>query len=76
MRPKKKTKFKLKFLRAVQFPRFTMREGECWDCFKEWGTGKDYLEAIATGEDRIEFAGGICLITDVEMIEEKQSSAK
>lgn len=71
MKPKKRTKFKLRFLREIRFPRFKMGKGECWICYKEWGTGKDYLEAITTGEDRFGFAGGHCLVKDVEMIEER-----
>lgn len=65
----KKTRITLRFLRNVEFPRFKMYNGETWDCYKEHGTGKDYLEAVATGEGRFNFAGGICLVEDVEIIE-------
>jgi hypothetical protein len=65
----KKTRITLRFLRDMEFPRFKMTEGEIWDCYEEHGTGKDYLEAVAHGEDRFCFAGGICLVEDVEIIE-------
>lgn len=63
---KKKTRMYLQFLRTVKFPRFIMTVGEVWDCYEEWGTGKDYLDAVAKGEDRFPFAGGYCFVIDVE----------
>ena len=66
---RKRTPMVLRFLRDVRFPRFPMKAGESWDCDEGWGTGQAYLEAIASGDDRFEFAGGHCLLQDVERVE-------
>jgi len=64
---KSRTPVRLRFKRAISFPRFGMAAGETWDCYREWGTGRDYAEAVASGSDRFPFAGGQCLIQDVEI---------
>ena len=65
----KRTPMRLRFVRDVRFPKFGMKAGESWECDEGWGTGQAYLEAIASGDDRFEFAGGHCLIQDVERVE-------
>ena len=62
-----KTPLRLRFKRAIKFPRFSMAAGEVWDCHQEWGDGRAYLEAVSSGEDRFPFAGGQCLLQDVEV---------
>ncbi|MBK4736219.1 hypothetical protein JJB74_16470 [Noviherbaspirillum sp. DKR-6] len=56
----------IRFKRAIQFPRFSMREGERWGfvLFRKTLTN---LKAIEAGE-RFDFAGGQCLADDVELI--------
>lgn len=64
-----KTLMRLRFIRRVQFSRFTMEKGEIWDCYEEHGTGKSYLEAVASNSDRFDFSScGPCLVRDVENI--------
>jgi hypothetical protein len=58
----------LRFKRAVQFPRFAMDAGELWDCLPYSKTGREYLDALRTGADRFPFAGGLCLVQDVEVV--------
>lgn len=65
-----KARFSLRFKRAVQFPRFRMELGEVWNCTAIGKTGRGYLEALATSSDRFAFAGGLCLVEDVELVEE------
>lgn len=60
--------FSLRFKRAVQFPRFGMESGEVWDCDAIGRTGREYANAVATGADRFPFAGGLCLLGDVEVL--------
>lgn len=62
-----RTPLRLRFKRAISFPRFGMATGETWDCYREWGTGRDYTEAVSNGFDRFPFAGTQCLIQDVEV---------
>lgn len=52
--------FSLRFLRDVRFPRFGMVAGEVWYCHSNGKTGREYLNAIASGADRFPFAGGLC----------------
>ena len=56
----------IKFKRPVQFPRFSMKEGEKWGfvVYRKW---VDVVEAIQAGE-RFAFAGGQCLAEDVDLI--------
>lgn len=61
-------RFCLRFKRSVKFPRFSMSDGETWNVKKDGGTGRDYLAAVESGEDRIDFAGGTLLLADVEML--------
>lgn len=63
----------LRFLRTVTFPRFTMHAGEIWesgfDAAHALGsTARGYYAAIDSGDDRFEFAGGVCLVKDVELL--------
>ena len=60
------TRFVLVFKREIKFPRFTMHANEPWLVCEGWGTGRDYLDAVATGADRFDFAGGQCMVEDVE----------
>lgn len=63
-----KERFSLRFKRNVQFPRFRMGAGELWDCTATGKTGRGYLEALATSSGRFPFAGGVCLVEDVERV--------
>jgi hypothetical protein len=56
----------IRFRRDVRFPRFPMQKGEHWG-FVASGRNKDRLRQIQQGE-RFEFAGGLCLAEDVELI--------
>jgi hypothetical protein len=56
------------FRRAVSFPRFAMAAGERWS-FVVYGKNRERLEKIRSGE-RFEFAGGLCLAEDVEILYE------
>lgn len=58
----------LRFLRDVKFPRFNMAVGEEWECVEEWGTGREYLEALEREDDRFPFAGGYCFVSDVSAL--------
>lgn len=58
-------RFSLVFRRAIKFPRFSMAAGEPWNVQGSGGTGRDYLAALASGADRIDFAGGQLLLCDV-----------
>lgn len=58
----------IRFKRAVEFPRFSMAEGERWG-FMVYGKSVDRLRSIKAG-DRFDFAGGQCLSADVELIYE------
>ena len=58
----------IRFKRAVQFPRFSMAEGERWG-FVVYGKTADRIAAIKAG-DRFDFAGGQCLAVDVDIIYE------
>jgi hypothetical protein len=62
------TRIRLCFIRDINFPRFGVQKGEVLKCYREWGTGLDYMQAIETGEDRFPFAGGQCLLTDVKVL--------
>lgn len=61
-------RFMLRFKRAVQFPRFAMELGELWDCTAIGKTGREYLKALEVADDRFPFAGGVCLVQDVELV--------
>lgn len=56
----------IRFRRTVKFPRFSMAEGERWS-FVVYGKNRERVESIRNGE-RFEFAGGLCLAEDVEII--------
>lgn len=60
--------FTLRFKRAIQFPRFAMDAGEDWTCSPLGRTGREYRAAVEAGVDRFPFAGGSCLIQDVEVV--------
>jgi hypothetical protein len=63
----------LRFLRDIKFPRFSMAAGEIWQgnfdpaCALS-GTARKYYAAIDSGDARFEFAGGVCLVKDVELV--------
>jgi len=61
----------IRFTRDVKFPRFSMSAGERWS-FVVYGKTKAMLEAIRAG-DRFEFAGGLGLPGDAEIIYEGSS---
>jgi hypothetical protein len=58
----------IRFKRCVNFPRFSMKEGERWGflAYRKWA---DRLASIKRGEP-FEFAGGQCLAQDVEILYE------
>jgi len=63
----------LRFLRSIKFPRFSMRAGEIWDSGFDpvhglGSTARDYYAAVDSGDDRFDFAGGVCLVKDVELV--------
>lgn len=58
----------IRFKRATSFPRFSMAAGERWS-FVVYGKTERMLEAIRS-EDRFEFAGGIGVSADVEIVYE------
>lgn len=58
----------IRFTRDVKFPRFSMSAGERWG-FVVYDKSKTRLEAIRAGE-RFEFAGGLGLPGDAEIIYE------
>lgn len=58
----------IRFKRDVPFPRFSMRKGERWT-FVVAGKWVQRLAAIQAGE-RFDFAGGLCLAEDVEVVYE------
>ncbi|WP_205804567.1 hypothetical protein [Burkholderia sp. Ac-20365] len=58
----------IRFKRTVDFPRFSMEEGQTWS-FAVYGALEQRLAAIKAGE-RFDFAGGQCLAQDVELIYE------
>ena len=58
----------IRFKRDVEFPRFPMQKGERWG-FEVHGKLAERLKQIKAG-DRFEFAGGLCLAQDVEIVYE------
>ena len=58
----------IRFKRPVTFPRFSVAAGERWG-FVIFGKLADRLDKIRRGE-RFDFAGGLCLAEDVEIIYE------
>ncbi len=58
----------IRFLRDVEFPRFSMATGERWG-FVVYGKTSEMLEAIRGG-NRFKFAGGQGLPGDAEIIYE------
>lgn len=63
----------LRFLRDIRFPRFPMAAGELWPHGFDprhglGGTARDYYAAIDRGDDRFDFAGGVCLVQDVQLV--------
>jgi len=63
----------IRFLRDIQFPRFSIKAGEIWPHGFDpvgglGGTARDYYAAIDSGDDRFRFAGGQCLVKDVELV--------
>jgi len=58
----------IRFKRDVVFPRFPMKAGERWS-FVVFGKMVTRLAALKAGE-RFDFAGGVCLAEDVELIYE------
>ena len=56
----------IRFKRSVNFPRFDMGAGERWS-FVVYGKNRRRMENIQHGE-RFEFAGGLCLAEDVEVL--------
>lgn len=58
----------IRFTRDVRFPRFGMAAGERWG-FVVYGKTRAMLEAIRAG-DRFEFAGGLGLPGDAEILYE------
>jgi hypothetical protein len=62
----------IEFVRDVEFPKFSMSEGERW-VFQVTGKNKQKLKDIKDG-DRFPFAGGQCLSADVKIVYEGISS--
>lgn len=58
----------IQFRCAVSFPRFSMKAGERWG-FVVYGKYRERLAALKEGR-RFEFAGGLCLAEDVDLIYE------
>lgn len=58
----------IQFRCAVSFPRFSMAKGERWS-FVVYGKHRERLAALKEGR-RFEFAGGLCLAEDVDLIYE------
>lgn len=56
----------IRFNRAVQFPKFSMKAGERWG-FAVFRKTIDHIKAIQAG-DRFAFAGGECLAQDVDIV--------
>jgi len=56
----------IRFKRAIQFPRFSVKEGDRWG-FVVYKKRIDWLKAIESG-NRFVFAGGDCLAEDVEIL--------
>ena len=56
----------IRFKRDCSFPRFPMKSGERWG-FAVGSKSEAWLKAIQAGE-RFDFAGGLCLAEDVEII--------
>ncbi len=57
--------FVLRFKRAVRFPRFSMAAGELWS-FRQ---NVSVANGLTGHGDRFPFAGGECLVADVEIRE-------
>ena len=61
----------VRFTRDVEFPHFSMRAGERWG-FVVAGALCQRLTNIKAGK-RFDFAGGLCLARDVELLYEGDS---
>lgn len=62
-------RIKLRFKRDIPLRRFTMRQGETWECYSTHGTGKAYLEALKAKEEFFLFDGASCPLSAVEQID-------